>query len=238
MGSADDWMHAKLTDYWDAQVGAVEVACDRLDQLGDAERKSALNEINACVHRHIEVLDREWLIQMSIAFADDLYKSVSRMLRFDGATYDYLVASAVPLLAAFSDRGIRIQYLIDNAWPDWDSAAGLVGTWFRTAGFGFICAQEIARDLVLEARAEGRDVPRSDALPALARSEANKAVAEHQQLGGSFVQLDMDIEADSFEQAIGVAGAPGVVTMLRSEAPDPATMVKVIWPEGFSPRGR
>jgi hypothetical protein len=31
MSSVDDWMHAKLTEYWDAQVGAIEVARQRLE---------------------------------------------------------------------------------------------------------------------------------------------------------------------------------------------------------------
>jgi hypothetical protein len=236
MAASDGWMHAKLTDYWDARVGAVEVACERLADLQPEQREVALAEIKACVQRHVAVLDRDWLIQMSIAFVDDLYKSASRMLRFDGECHAYLAASAIPLMETFASEGIRLQYLIDNAWPDWEEAAALVGTWFRSAGFGFICAQEIAPDLVLEARAGGRQAPSPGELPRLARAEANRAVTEHQQLGGSFAQLDMDVEPDSFERALEGSGGPNVVTVTRVEAPVPESRVDLIWPEGFSPR--
>lgn len=234
--SEAEWMHAKLSDYWDVNVDAVGAAAKRIGPLEGPARQAALDEISAAVDSHLGVLDRNWLIQLSPSLVDDLYKAASRMLAFDGEIHDYLQVAIKPIVDALAKEGILVQYLVDNSWPDWEGAADLVGTWFRFAGLGFVCAQELARELVLEAKADGKGPPEAGELPALARQAANEVVAEQQELGGSFIQLDMDMEAGSFEQAIRRAGSEGVVTVIRSEAPDPGTRIKLRYPEGFEPR--
>lgn len=236
MGPRDEWMHPKISDYWDANVDAVGVAANRLLELGVGARAAALAEISEGVARHLEVLDRDWLIQVSPSLVDDLYKAASWHLSFDGGIYDYLQAGIRPMVMALAENGVLVQYLVDNAWPDWRAASELVGTWFRSAGLGFVCAQDLARELVLEAGAEGADPPGADELPALARRAANQAIAEYQGLGGSFIQLEMDLAADSFEQAISYLGSDGVVTAVRSEAPDPSSTIKLSYPTRFEPR--
>lgn len=235
-GSEGEWMHAKLSDYWDANVDAIGAAAARIEMLEGPARQDLLDEISTAVHRHLEVLDRDWLIQLSPSLVDDLYKAASRALSFDGGIHDYLQAAIKPIVDALAEKRILVQYLVDNAWPDWEGATELVGTWFRSAGLGFVCAQELARGIVLDAKADGKSPPEARELPRLARQVANEVVSEHQQLGGSFIQLEMDLGDDSFDQAISRMGSDGVVTAIRSEAPVRGSKIKLGYPDGFEPR--
>lgn len=196
-------------------------------------RQAVLDEISAAVDRHLEVFDRDWLIQVSPSLVDDLYKAASQTLSFDGEIYDYLQAAIKPIIDAFAEHGILVQYLVDNAWPDWEAVAELVGTWFRSAGLGFVCAQELARELVLDAGAEGKAPPEARELPALARQAANEVVSEHQERGGSFIQLEMDVEAESFEQAVSRWGSHGVVTAIRRRSALPRQQNQAQLPRGI-----
>lgn len=230
-----DWMYAKLTDYWDTRVGAIERAAERLEALEEAGRAAALSEIEAAVTRHVEAMSDDWLIHVCLPFADDLYKAANWMGWWNADLEDYLAASAGTFSRLLADRGIQIQYLIDNQWEDPTAAIELFLLWFRAAGFNFICPQDLARQFAMRDGARGDDeiAARAPVYTAEARREANVVAGECQQLGGHFVHLDADSEPNSWDKALERRGAPGVVTIQRDAAPLPGSTVGVWNPEGY-----
>jgi len=128
-------MYKRLTDHWDARVGAIESACRRLARLDPEERSGALEEIERAVTEHVRVLEHSHLVTASVVLADDLYEAATGWTGVWGQDpFDYLTASAGTLSRLLADRGIRIQYLIDNHWDDPADAIDLLKVWFGAAG--------------------------------------------------------------------------------------------------------
>lgn len=230
---ASAWMHSRLTDYWDMQVGAIETACGRLELLEGDERERALTEIERAVTEHVRVLDDEHLIQASLPFGEDLYKAANWIARMDQGLFDYLRVSAGTLSRLLAEKGIQIQYLVDNHWEDPRDLIELFSVWFRAAGFNFICPQDLARQIAMSNGAMGEDEIESQAPGHLAeaRRVANEYTRECQELGGHIVVLDNDGEEETWTQALTRRGAPGVVTIYRSAAPEPGSKVSAWFPE-------
>jgi hypothetical protein len=230
-----DWMHKKITDYWDTQVEAIEAACRRLEPLGGTERTRALTDIEDGIGEHVRVMSDEWLIHVSVPFADDLYKAANRAGWWGQDLHDYLVASGGTFSRLLADRGIQIQYLVDNQWPDPTEAIELFSVWFGAAGFSFVCPQDLAQQFALRDGARGEDevAARAPSYAAEARRAANAFAGECQELGGHFMLLDTDSEGDSWDQALERRGAPGVVTIYRNAAPEAGSKVAAWFPEGF-----
>ena len=232
-----DWMYAKIVDYWDTRVGAIGRGGERLRALDDAGREAALSEIEAAVARHVEAMSDDWLIHTSVPFADDLYKAANWMGWWDDEMDQYLTASAGTFSRLLADRGIQIQYLVDNQWEDPTGAIELFSLWFRAAGFSFICPQDIAGQFAMRdgARNDNEIAARAPGYAAEARHEANVVAGECQELGGHFIHLDTDAASDSWTKALERRGAPGVVTIHRNAAPVPGSTIDVWRPDGYQP---
>lgn len=128
-------MYPRLTDYWDEQVGAIDTGAQRLAELPQDARQAALSAIQAAVTEHVRVVPDDLLAQAAVAFADDLYKAACGIDRWDDALDDYLAASAATMSARLTERGLHLQYLVDNAWQDLTKPLHLLPQWYQAAGF-------------------------------------------------------------------------------------------------------
>jgi hypothetical protein len=231
---AGEWMHKRLTDYWDTRTGAIETACNRLASLDPEERVRSRDEIERAVVEHVRVLEDRHLIDASVPFVDDLYKAATRWAGSWGQDpFDYLTASAGTLSRLLVDRGLQIQYLVDNHWDDPVDAIELLKVWFGAAGFNFISPQDLARQLAMSdgAGSDEEVARRAPAYAAEARHEANEFTRECQELGGHLVVFDNDGEDETWRQALKRRGDPGVITIFRNAAPQPASKVTAWLPK-------
>lgn len=238
---ADEWMHPRITDYWDERVGAIDAAGKRLDALSEEDREVALKEIAESVKRHEGVLNDEFLVSAAVSFVDDLYKSASNIDRWDQSLLLYLNASATTFARQLNHRGIRIQSLVDNAWDDPSRLIQLFPDWFRAAGIVFISPQALVRNL---ARRDGIEAEEEiiRLVPKYideARSVANTLIAQCQAEHRHFILVDADAIESSVDQPKTMVGTAGVLTVIRSEAPTPGSNVSVASPKGinFPPTG-
>lgn len=217
----DDWMHECLTDYWDTRVDAVDAACHRLATLDPPARAGALVEIERAVSEHVRALGDEHLIKACVPIADDLYRAAKGWTESWGRDpFDFLTASAGTLGRLLVDRGIQIQYLVDDRWDDPTGAIDLLRVWFAATGFNLISPHELAREIAMSKGARGDDEVSRQALGCIAeaRREANELTRECQELGGHLVVFDDDGEEEAWSQALKRRGEAGVVTILRSAA--------------------
>jgi len=231
----DGWMHARLTDYWDEQVRAVDAAARRLQALS-GPRRSALEAITAAVTEHVRALPDEMLARAAVPFADDLYQAACSTDRWDDALADYLGASAGTMSRLLDARGFRIQYLVDNAWEDLTKPIQLFPSWYEAAGFVYTCPQAVALDL---AQADGfsQDADLGEVLLTYsreARDVVGMVVDQCEAERRHVVQLDADRVDDSFTSAFEARAKRGAITILRNEAPEPGTTVATWLPEGIT----
>ena len=232
----DEWNHPKVTDYWDARVGAIEAAGDRLEKLAGEQGSSALVAVRQAVEERAAALDDPFLLRAAVTLFDDLYKTASSIGYWSESLRRYIEASAGTFCSVLSERGFRVQYLVDNAWTDMARPVQLFPDWFGAAGIGFICPQA----LVL-GQSHGGAVPPMDAATselmsrhiAPARESVEKAVAAYRDEQFHFVQLDTDMVDSSFETALEARGDQGVLTMYRSEAPEPGSKIGIWPPKGI-----
>lgn len=223
----DGWMHSRITDYWDEQVHAIDVGARRLERLPGAARAEALGAIQSAVIEHVRVMPDELLAQAAIPFADDLYKAACAIDRWDETLEGYIKASAGTMSSLLAERGMQVQYLVDNAWHDLTKPLHLLTHWYQAAGFVYACPDVIAVQL---ASHDGVDAG-SDINAVLgrygaeARHVVGELVARCQRERRSVMQLDTDSAEDSFSAAFAARGAPGVITVFRDAAPEPGTQV-------------
>lgn len=230
-------MLAKVTDYWDEQVRAIDTASLELLESSADDRARAVSEISADVREHLRVLPDETLLQAACPVLDDLYKAACSTERWDEGLSAYLEASAGTFMAGLNDRGYRCQYLVDNQWEDMSKPRQLFPFWFRAAGMVYACAQVTAFDLMSRipstVRADEQNMPAGYINQA--RDMVNQLVTSCQQEGRHLVQLDVDYEEDSFAVALAQAGTAGVLTIFRNEAPDPGSKISIWYPHGQTP---
>jgi hypothetical protein len=227
-------MHPRLTDYWDQQAGAVDAGARRLSALDDGERRIALEDIGASVVRHVEVMDDEVLVQACIPVIDDLYKAACAIDRWDSSLGEYLTASAGTFADLLQQRGLEVQYLVDNAWEDMARPIELFPVWYEACGFVYVCPQLLALEL---SRADGAA---ADTAPATldaayiaeARVLATELVSRCHADDRHFIHLDTDSIEGSFDGALARRGAAGVLTLFRNTAPNVNTTVAVWYPNG------
>jgi len=229
---ANPWMRATIADYWDASAASIEQGTRALAELEPGERENSLGDLRDAVKKHAAALSDQQLVEATVNFADNLYKSACSIGWWDDQVSDYLEASAYVFSMTLIERGFRFQYLVDNRWDDMSRPTRLFPAWYEASGVLFTCPQVLVADLA------ERD-PESPALetPGLvdeARKTCAEAVAACQADELSFVHLDTDMVEGSFDQDMADQGSEGVITMIRSEAPESGTRITVIPPSGMS----
>ncbi len=241
--SKNAWFAKKITDYWDPLQGAIEKHAERLSALSPDERTAALKDIRACVTEHARVLPDEWLVQVAFVAADDLYKTIAGLARWDECFPDYLAASAATFCSRLSDRGYVIQYVADNTFEL--TEVGMSGpldyypVWFGSAGFAYICPQKAALLLMrADRRQEGEYFELLPKYITEARDVAAKAVRKCQEERRHFFFLDTDSTEGSLSTAMSQLGADGVVGIFRNEAPVAGSKCQVSYPKANLSRAR
>ncbi len=227
-------MHPRLTDYWDQQVGAIDAGARRLSALDGAERHSALDDIGASVVRHVEAMADEVLAQACIPVIDDLYKAACAIDRWDVSLDEYLTASAGTFADLLQQRGLEIQYLVDNAWEDMARPIELFPAWYGACGFVYVCPQILALEL---SRADGVAAETDPATTeaacmAEARVLATELVSRCHADVKHFIHLDTGWIEGSFDAALTKRGDAHVLTLLRNTAPSAGSTVAVWYPDG------
>lgn len=225
----NDWMHRKITDYWDSATREPESAADRLDQLDDSGRARALTEIADAVTEHLRVLPDDVMLQAAVPVIDDLYKGACYAGRWDSSLEAYLEASASTFFSGLADRGLMVQYAVDNAWEDLTRPLQLFPSWFTACGFVYVCPQALAQQLE-QAGPSGT----GGSVDAESRHVASELMVRCQEAQRHFVHLDADCAEDSFEPVFALREAPGVLTIFRNDAPEPGSKISVWYPGGSS----
>lgn len=231
----EGWVRPHLTDYWDERVRAIDSAARELSPLGEPERQAALDQIAAAVARHVEALPDELLAKGTVAIVDDLYKAACATDRWDGSLADYLNASAGTFSRLLKERGLTVQYLVDNTWEDMSRPVRLFPDWFGACGFVYACPQKLLLDLIEADHPEAGTDPATlaDRYIDEARAVASMLVRSCQEEGRHFVHLETDYVDGSFHADFSRCDAPGVLTVFRNEPAEPGTEVQVWFPEGL-----
>jgi hypothetical protein len=227
-----NWTYPTVTDYWDQQRGAIDDAGKRLEKLSADRRRDALEEIAAAVTEHVRALPDELILAVAVAVADDLYKAASSTDRWDDSLRTYLEASAGVFFSRLANRGLLVQYAVDNAWDDLTRPAELFPAWYAAAGLIFICPQVVAFELIVGA---GDAAPVVDKTVAEAHLEEARIVSASivttcQAEGRHLVYLETDSAPGSFDSVLSKRGAKNAVTIFRTEAPAPGSAVQIWYP--------
>jgi hypothetical protein len=136
--------------------------------------------------------------------------------------------------ARLTERGLHLQYLVDNAWQDLTKPLHLLPHWYQAAGFVYACPAVVAFQLAAH---DGLDAA-ADVQGALERygSETRDVVSQLidrcQLKRRPVMQLDTDSTKQSFDVALSARGKAGVITVFRDAAPEPGTQVAAWLPPG------
>ena len=225
-------MKPRLTDYWDQRFSVIDTAASEIESLDAQQRAIALEDIARCVTRHVDVLHGHTLLKASMAVTDDLYKAAVAIDRWDEHLEAYLSASAGTLSGLLSQRGVAIQYLVDNTWHNMQRPVELFEAWYDACGFVYICPQVIALDLI-DSDQQPPGVDRDALVPRYveeARDVTDQLVDQCQADRRHFFQLDTDWNERSFTAAMRCQGEAGTLTVFRNEIAEPDTKVMAWYP--------
>lgn len=216
-------MYPRLTDYWDEQVGAIDTGARRLAELSEDAGRAALHAISAAVTEHVRVVPDDLLAKVAVSFADDLYKAACGIDRWDEALDSYLASSAGTMSARLTERGLHLQYLVDNAWQDLTKPLHLLPHWYHAAGFVYACPAVVAFQLAAHDGLDAEPEPRVvlDRYGSEARDVVNQLMGRCQVERRPVAQLDTDSTPQSFDVALSARGKAGVITVFRDAAPEP-----------------
>jgi hypothetical protein len=182
--------------------------------------------------RQFGVLPDELLANVAVSLVDDVYKAACASNRWDAGLGAYLDAAIGTASAIVAERGLTIQYTVDNAWENMQKPLELFDMWFGAAGLVYICPQALVLKLI-SADPEARDQAAEDLVSKYedeARYLADQVVAECQADQRHFVHLDTDYRDDAFSAAFEKIEAPGFLTIFRNEAPQASSTVSVWYP--------
>jgi hypothetical protein len=235
-----EWRLPHVWAYWDERTSTVVRRSEALAALSDDEYTAACEEMVACVSNLASELSDGDLITAAHVGIDDLYKAASATGFWGSAVADYLSATAGTFFPLLRSRGYTVQYCIDNSAPVDEEGNPVFGrildlfpAWFASCEINYICPQRLALALI-EKDGLGREVY-GEKLPDYAeeaRHVANMAVEECVTERRHFVFLDVDSQSDSFEVALSHSNDPGVISVIRNEAPVVGSKVLVSEPDG------
>jgi hypothetical protein len=219
-----------LTDYWDERVQAVDRRARELSQVPPEDRERTLDDLRAAVEVRTLALPDELLPKAAIAIADDLYKAACASDRWDVDLGQYLGTTAARFFSVLAERGLLMQYVVDNTFDDLDRPLRLFPRWFAVSGLTYACPQQLAFQLM---EADEED-PVAELLPRYiteARIVAAQLVDRCRAERQHFVYLDTDSVEESFEEPLAFRTKPGFVTVFRNDAPVAGTDVEYWIPE-------
>lgn len=224
---AATWRRHSLTEYLDVDAGAPVVQAEALSILNSEDHTAALDIVGMSVADLLARLDDEALARVTVAAVDDLYRAGCTLPMWSPDVAAYVRATWAIVLGALARRGLRLQFVIDHAYPERiGRPLELYPDLFTAAGIVYICPHFIANQLpeALEAEvtieglapflAEGRR---------LAAEQARVAVED----GRHLAYLEIAAEPGSLDAVLALAHQPGTVAVLRDGPPGPGTEPQV-----------
>jgi hypothetical protein len=227
---------SQLVAYWDALTDAVWRGSQQLQGLAQDDRASALSGITQDVERWTGALSDDDLAQLASVAADDLYKAASTIELVDEFVFQYLTASAGTFFGLLRQRGYLLHYIVENTFPGLQRPLEVFRPWFNSTTIVYICPQFLAAELM---KADGLMVDGVDS--SVVGQHLPKYIGEARHLAGGMVErctaegrhflfLDTDPAEDSFDAALASQALPGVISVIRNEAPVPGSKVRVLLP--------
>ena len=231
----NEWVLNIITDYWDHLSNAIYLNARKLENSSDKERKASIVSLKQAVLQHGGSLNEEDLLLSAFCMIEDIYKTVTSTLSYDQALLDYLSASAGTFCDLLRQRGYIIHYIVDNTFESDDlHMQGPIKYFpniFRSAGFVYICPQQIARTLMDEDHiGSEKYFEELHRYIAEARDVSSMVVEEYDEAKAHFIFLDTDSEEGSFDLVLNDNYTPGVMTIFRNEAPTPGSTAAVNFP--------
>ncbi len=233
-----NWFLPKITDYWDWTQESIKNFSLEIMAVSPKDRMQQYSAIREAVKEHVRVLPDRTLLDVMYVAADDIFKEGNRTTMGGSAFQMYLEASAGTLYSLARERGCYLHYLVDNMYeqtPDgMRRPLELYGGWFSATGLVYICPQHLALSLM---QADQHDPGQYFALLpkyieeaiAVAEQAADQCHAEFMHY--AFLNADCSPDPFPFKSSMSVAGFPGVVTALRTEAPVAGSSISVYYPQ-------
>jgi hypothetical protein len=215
-------MLPRVSDYFDG--AAVSKAAADLEALASSSRARTLRGFEAAVGEHVRVLDDGLLPAAMVAIADDLYRSANSIDRWNADIERYLASTASVFWRLVSERGLVMRYVVDNSFESLERPAELFPVWFQACGIVYACPQVVAGEL--RDRDGAQEVGLAEYM-AEARHVVEQVVLRCQAERRSYVLLDLDGDERTFALALADRDRPGVLTVMRAEAPEPGSAVDV-----------
>lgn len=236
--SLQNWLLPKICDYWDSTRSSVEKFSLEIAMAPPEVRTSHLACIREAITEHVRVLPERILLDVLMVTVEDLYKEGNRAQIVERSVFEYLDASANTLFTLATQRKCAVHYLVDNIFEYTESGMmrplTLYRDWFRSAGLVYVCPQLYALETMVEA---DRQDPRVyfDLLPRYideGNHIANKVVEGCHAESRSYAFVNASNSPDPFDfgSPKEAVGSPGVVTVVRCEAPVVGSKCHVIYP--------
>ncbi len=230
----DQWRLGTLTDYYDYNASRLLEMPKKLATLGDASRALALVTVRSQVRRLAGDLEDDLLLAVSVSMVDDLYKSAGILTDWNPPTAEYVTAVWGTFFDVMAARGYLMHYIVENTFPDHlGRPLQLYPEVFGAAGIIYVCPHHIATKLPEGAEAEPSLAGLRHLLAEgryLAKEVATQATGQN----SSLMYLEIDYDAGCLDEILSLSAAPGVVTVVRNQAPQPGSTVEVTYPHsGF-----
>jgi hypothetical protein len=233
-----NWLLSKITDYWDSKRDSIEKYASEITTASPEVRANSLDAIRKAIAEHVRVLPERTLLDVLWIVADDLFKAGNSVSGEGGGFDSYLEASAGTLFALARKRKCILHYLVDNVYEQTEFGMRrpleLYENWFRSAGLVYICPQRLAISLMNHDKHDSKQnfklLPKyiNEAID-LARLSVEKCHTDARHY--VFLNADSSDKPFSFECCLKIAGSPGIVTALRTEAPIVGSKVSITYPE-------
>ena len=225
----EQWKLGSLTEYYDHDASCLLEMPKRLAILGDAHRALALETVRAQVNGLAGDLTDDLLQQVSVSMIEDLYKSASGITQWDPSTAKYVTAVWATFFDVMAARGYLMHYIVENTYADHlERPLRLYPEVFTAAGIIYVCPHHLATKLPEGAGAEASVVGLRHVL-AEGRYLAKRVATEATGQKRSMMYLEIDYEAGCLDGILSLSAAPGVVTVVRNQAPEPGSTVQVTY---------
>jgi hypothetical protein len=226
----EQWRLGSLTDYYDYEASCLFEMPKRLAILGNAGRALALETVRLQVNRLAGDLPDDLLQAVSVSMIEDLYKSAGVLTQWDPPTAEYVTAVWATFFELMAGRGYLMHYIVENTFADHlERPLRLFPIVFTAAGIIYVCPHHLATKLPEGAGAEPSVAGLRNLLTEgryLAEQVATRATRQNQ----SLMYLEIDYDAGCLDRILSLSAAPGVVVVVRNQAPQPGSTVQVTYP--------
>ena len=231
-------MLPSLTDYVDSRNDSVQRLVDKLELSQDPT--GDLKAIKEAVCEHVRLLSIKWFFRASVAFADQIYKTVNAASTWSTLHNEYLEATAGTFFKSFHEKGYVLHYWINNSFErtqhGMHNPLHLFPDLFRSVGLVYICPESLSLGLM-----KNDGIPSSQFLQHYPRYEdesrdvARLAIKECNQRKLSYVLLDLaddkqDLRNEMSKDPMADAET-NVVTVFRHEAPVAGSNIAICLPQ-------